>query len=307
MMIKPSGSWVAIPTPFDSRNKVDFGGFRELVDFHVAHGTSMLFCMGSAGEVTMLTPEERYGIIPEMVKLCRGRIPVFFGSTMATTEATVKLAQYAEKEGADGLVFSAPYYLLPSAAAVNEFFLTAMSSVALPVGVYNNPSRTGVMLEPEMIAGFAERCPNFVVDKEAMPSVGHLCEVKRRLGDRVSLMCCDFPKYSILLPLMAMGGQGAANIGGNVIPEEMALMSKAWDSIDQVKACRDTYLKYYDLLKALYFFSNPVCIKAALRMMGLPAGGLRKPYQELGGDKLAELRRLMEELGVFAKYGKSAN
>ena len=64
-------------------------------------------------------------------------------------------------------------------------------------------------------------------------------------------------------------------------------------------------MKYYDLLKALYFFSNPVCIKAALRMMGLPVGALRKPYQELGGSKLEELTRLMEELGVFEKYGRA--
>ena len=304
-MIKPSGSWVAIPTPFDEHNHIDFGVFREIVDFHVEHGTSMLFCMGSAGEVSMLSAEERYAIVPEMIKIAKGRIPVFFGASMPTTEATVKFAQYAEAEGADGLVFSSPYYLLPSTAAVKEFFLTAMQSVKLPVGVYNNPSRTGVMLEPETIVAFADECENFVVDKEAMPSVGHLCEVKRRLGERISIMCCDFPKYSILLPLMAMGGNGAANIGGNVIPEEMALMSRPWDSIEQVQQCRETYFKHYDLLKALYFFSNPVCIKAALRLLGIPVGPLRKPYQELGGAKLEELTRLMTELGVIEKYRRS--
>ncbi|MEA4891089.1 MAG: dihydrodipicolinate synthase family protein [Peptococcaceae bacterium] len=304
-MFKPSGSWVAIPTPFDSHNKVDFGAFQEIIDFHVAHGTSMLFCMGSAGEVSMLSPEERYAIVPQMVKMAKGKLPVFFGSTMATTEATVKLAQYCEAEGADGLVFSAPYYLLPSKQACMEFFTTAMQSVSLPVGIYNNPSRTGVMLEPEMIEEFANQCPNFVVDKEAMGNVGHLCEVKKRLGDRISIMCCDFPKYSILLPLMSIGGNGAANIGGNVIPEEMAIMSRPWNTIEDHIQCRDTYMKYYDLLKALYFFSNPVCIKAALRMMGLPVGALRKPYQELGGSKLEELTRLMEELGVFEKYGRA--
>ncbi len=304
-MFKPSGSWVAIPTPFDSQNKVDFGGFKEIVDFHVAHGTSMVFIMGSAGEVSMLSVEERRSILTEMAKYCKGKIPAFFNATMTSTDATVEMAQFAEAQGADGLVFSAPFYLLPSQAAVKEFFLTAMQSVEIPVGVYNNPSRTGVMLDPEMIGQFADECPNFVVDKEAMPSVGHLCDVKRRIGDRVSLMVCDFPKYSILLPVMAMGGQGAANICGNVIPDEMAEMSKPWDTIEQVNNCKEIYFKHYDLMKALYYFSNPVCIKAALRMMGLPCGALRKPYQELGGSKLEELTRLMEELGVFDKYGRA--
>ncbi len=301
-MFKPSGSWVAIPTPFDKNNRVDFGAFAEIVNFHVAHKTSMLFCMGSAGEVSMLSLEERRAIVPEMVKICKGKIPVFFGSTLSTTEGTVEFAKYCESAGADGLVFTAPYYLLPSQSACREFFITAMQSVRLPVGVYNNPSRTGVMLEPETIGLLHQECPNFVVDKEAMPSVGHLCEVKKLVGDGVSIMCCDFPKYSILLPTMAIGGQGAANIGGNVIPEEMALMSKPWDSIEQVNACRNTYFQYYDLLKMLYLFSNPVCIKAALRILGLPAGQLRKPYQELGGSKLAELEALMQSLGVTEKY-----
>lgn len=302
-MFKPSGSWVAIPTPFDKNNKVDFGVFRTIVDFHLAHHTSMLFCMGSAGEVSMLSMEERRAIVPEMVKICKGRIPVFFGSTLPTTEATVEFAKYCEDCGADGLVFSSPNYLLPSKSAYTEFFLTAMKSVKLPVGIYNNPSRTGVSIDAEVIGRFHAECPNFVVDKEAMPSVGHLCEVKQLVKDEVSIMCCDFPGYSILLPTMAIGGQGAANIGGNVIPEEMALMSKPWDSIGQVNACRETYFRYYKLLKALYTFSNPVCIKAALRILGIPVGNLRKPYQELGGSKLEELTSIMKELGVIEKYG----
>jgi 4-hydroxy-tetrahydrodipicolinate synthase len=265
----------------------------------------MLFIMGSAGEVSMLSVEERYAIITEMVKYCKGKLPAFFNATMTATETTVKLARFAEAEGADGVIFSAPFYLLPSQAAAAEFFLTALQSVKIPAGIYNNPSRTGVMLEPETIGKFADECPNFVVDKEAMPSVGHLSEVKRLIGDRASLMVCDYPKYSILLPVMALGGQGAANICGNVIPEELAEMSKPWDFLEQVNRCRELYFKYYDLMKVLYYFSNPVCIKAALRLLGLPCGALRKPYQELDGAKLEELKGLMEKLGVFAKYGRA--
>jgi len=303
-MIKPSGSWVAIPTPFDSQNKIDYGAFETLINHQIAHGTSMLFCMGSAGEVSLLTPEERYEIVPKIVKMTKGRIPVFFGSTFPTTEATIKFAKYAEAEGADGLVFTAPNYVLPPQTAIKEFFLEAMQSVSIPVGLYNNPSRTGVFVEPETIGALADACPNFVVDKEAMPNVSQLCEVKMRVGDRVSIMCCDFPKYSILLPTMAVGGNGAANIGGNIIPEEMALMSKPWDSIEQVNICRETYFKYYPLLKALYWFSNPICIKAAYNILGLPGGKLRKPYQELSGSKLEELKAIMTELGVIEKYGQ---
>ena len=158
-------------------------------------------------------------------------------------------------------------------------------------------------MNPETMQFLVENCPNFVVDKEAMPNVSQLVEVKKSIGDRVNILCCDYPKYSILLPTLAIGGNGAANIGGNIIPEEMAHMARPWTSMEIVEECRATYFKYYELLKALYWFSNPIVIKAALQIMGLPSGGLREPYQELTGERLVLLHKMLEELNVLEKYG----
>lgn len=58
-MIRPAGSWVAIPTPFGKGNKIDFGAFKVLIDRQIQYGTSELFVLGSAGEVTLLTLEEK--------------------------------------------------------------------------------------------------------------------------------------------------------------------------------------------------------------------------------------------------------
>lgn len=302
-MNKPSGSWVAIPTPYNRDKSIDFGGFETLVDFHIRHGTNMLFCMGSAGEATMMSVEERMSVVHNMVKNCKGRIPVYFGATLNTTQATMDFARYAESEGADGLIFPAPNYLLPPQTAIKQFYLSVMQSVSIPVGIYNNPSRTGINVNPETLEFLAENCPNFVVDKEAMPNVSQLVEVKKRIGDRVNLLCCDYPQYSILIPTLALGGNGAANIGGNIIPEEMARMARPWTSVEIMEECRSTYFKYYELLKALYWFSNPIVIKAALQIMGLPSGGLREPYQELTGERLVLLRNMLDELGILEKYG----
>ena len=85
--------------------------------------------------------------------------------------------------------------------------------------------------------------------------------------------------------------------------EEMAQMARPWTSMQIAEECRATYFKYYDLLKAFYWFSNPIVIKAALNLLGLPAGGLREPYQPLMGKKLEELKALLDAYGVTAKYG----
>jgi 4-hydroxy-tetrahydrodipicolinate synthase len=303
-MFRPTGSWVAMPTPYNADGSIDFGGFKILIDRQIQYGTSELFLMGSAGENTMLALDERREIVRRIVKMTKGRIPVFFGSTLPATDASVEFAKFAEAEGADGLIFTVPAYLLPPQTAVLEYFRACMGAVKIPVGVYNNPTRVGVHIEIETLVALANEFPNFIVDKEAMPNVSQLVQVKRRLGDRLNILCCDYPKYSIVLPTLAVGGNGTANIGGNVIPEEMARLSRPWISFEQVEESRKLYLQWYPLLEALYWFSNPIVIKAALKVLGLPSGGIRRPYPELEGEKLEQLRRIMTEMGVVAKYGQ---
>ena len=150
-MKKPTGSWVAIPTPFNNTGSIDFGGFETLIDFHVAHGTSMLLVMGSAGEVSLLTYEERKAIVTKVSTYAKGKLPVFFGASLPTTAQTIEFATFAESEGADGLVFTAPPYLLLTQTALYQFLREAMGAVSIPVGIYNNPTRVVVNINPEKI------------------------------------------------------------------------------------------------------------------------------------------------------------
>jgi len=294
-----------MPTPYNRDGSIDFVGFQTLIDRQIRYGTSELFLMGSAGENTLLTLDERREIVRRIVKMTKGRIPVFFGSTLPSTDASVEFAKFAEAEGADGLIFTVPAYLLPPQSAVLDYFRACMGAVTIPVGVYNNPTRVAVHIEVETLVALANEFPHFVVDKEAMPNVSQLVQVKRRLGDRLNILCCDYPKYSIVLPTLAVGGNGTANIGGNIIPEEMAHLSRPWAGFEQVEESRKLYLHWYPLLEALYWFSNPIVIKAALKVLGLPSGGIRRPYPELEGEKLAQLTQIMTEMGVVAKYGRN--
>ncbi len=136
-----------------------------------------------------------------------------------------------------------------------------------------------------------------------MPHVSQLVEVKRRLGDRINILCCDYPRYSIVIPTLALGGAGTANIGGNIIPEEAARYSRPWTSMEIMAECREAYFRWYPLLQELYHLSNPVVIKAALNILGLPGGHLRKPYLDYEGPRYDALKRMMAEMGVIEKYG----
>ena len=253
--------------------------------------------------MTLLTLEEKKQIVHEVIKMVNGRIPVFFSAASFTTQMSIDFAKYCEKEGADGVIFTVPPYVLIPQTAAYAHMEACMSSIGIPCGIYNNPSRLGVQVLPETIKKLSDDHPNFVVDKEALPSVEQLVQVQRLTKGKVKIMCCDYPKYSIVIPTLAVGGTGTANIGGNIIPEECAKYSRPWTSVQIMEECREEYFKWFPLLQKLYDFSNPIVIKAALNILGLPGGHLRKPYQDYGGHRLAELEQMMGEMGVIDKYG----
>lgn len=302
MAINLTGSWVAMPIPFTKKNEIDFDGFKVLIDRQIRYGTNQLFVLGSAAEVSLLTTDEKKEIISQTIRIVDRRIPVFFSAASNTTDGEIEMAKFAESQGADGVIFTIPPYVLIPQEDAFLHLDTVMGATSLPCGIYNNPSRLGVQVEPETINRLADRHPNFVVDKEATGSVYQLVQVQRLTEGKVKIMCCDSPWYAIALPTLAVGGTGFANIGGNIIPEEAAKYSRPWTSIDIVNESRKEYFKYFPLLQELYEVSNPVVIKAALNLLGLPGGHVRRPYQDYDGEGLKRLEKVMTELGVFEKY-----
>jgi len=302
-LLKPSGSWVAICTPFNRDESIDFGGFQTLVEFQARWGTSGILVMGSTGETTLLSPEERRRIIDRVVALAKDtKIPAFFGCTCLTTKDTVALSRYAEAAGADGILLVVPPYVAPPQDAVYEFFRTVATSVRIPVAIYNNPSRVIVNIEATTVLKLAE-IENVVADKEAMGNLQQLEQVMAGSRGRLHVLVCDWPKFGIILPVLALGGHGTANVAGNIIPKEMAAMSRPWTSWKDVEEARHLYLEHVPILEAVYALSNPVAVKACMNYLGLPAGPPRRPLLEISREKFAPLRETLDRFRLKEKYG----
>ena len=306
-LIYPEGSWVALITPFDAEGKLDIQGFERLVDFQVSNGTGGLLLMGSTGEPTSLAQEERRAIIQEMAPYCRGKIPVFFGVTCGSTDMTIELAQFAQEKGADGILVVVPPYIAPPQSAVFDYLKTVCRSVDISVAIYNNPARVIVNIDPPTIARLVEACPNLVADKEAVPSVVQLASVMEGTKGRLRLLCCDAPNYALVIPTLGMGGHGTANVTGNVAPREMAELSKPWGSWEDVVKGRSLYFEYLPLMEAAYSATNPVAIKAMVKLMALPSGDPRPPLPKIEGNKLKPLEEVIGRFKLREKYGRKAD
>jgi 4-hydroxy-tetrahydrodipicolinate synthase len=299
--VKPKGSFVALVTPMNRDGSVDYEGFRTLLDWHAENGTEAVLIMGSTGEVSMLSPEERRRIVSETVKMKPGNMLIYFGITGNNTETTIAYARHAAAEGADGAIMAAPAYICADNAAITDYALEVLDSTELAMGFYNNPPRVKTDLHWTDLLRLAEH-PNMVVLKESTTRVGQVAQICAARPD-MSIMCCCSPNLGLVIPTMALGGHGTANMTGNIIPREMAVISKPWESGADAFACREAWLRNLPMLHFAYAAINPVAIKTLMRAVGLPSGPLRKPLRPAPPDLLAEGLRVFTELGLAEAYG----
>ncbi|MFE0017309.1 4-hydroxy-tetrahydrodipicolinate synthase family protein [Mesorhizobium sp. NPDC059054] len=301
--LKISGSFVALVTPFNENGAVDFGAFRSLLDFQRRHGTAAVLIMGSTGETSMLSPEEKRAIIVECSKMKTADMAIFYGCTGNNTDTTIANVRFARDNGADGAILAAPSYICAPESDIESFFLEVADATDLPLGVYNNPPRVKTDLHWEQLLRIFKH-PNYVIHKESTARVGQVAQVLAGRPD-VSVMCCDSPNLGLVVPTMSLGGHGTANMTGNIAPAELAVISRPWNSHVEAGDFKEAYLNLLPLLHYTYSAINPVAVKSLMKALGMPVGALRKPLTSLQGEALVKGVRVIEALGLDRKYGFS--
>ncbi|MCI4032523.1 4-hydroxy-tetrahydrodipicolinate synthase family protein [Dickeya dianthicola] len=298
---KIEGSFVALITPFNHNGSVDFGAFETLLQFQEQNGTAAVLIMGSTGEVSMLSPEERREIIRRTARFNSGKMKIFFGCTGNNTDTTIDYVRFAKDNGADGAIIAAPAYICASESDIEHYFLEIADATDLPLGIYNNPPRVKTDLHWTSLLRIFKH-PNYVIHKESTTRVGQVAQVLAGNPD-VSVMCCDSPNLGLVIPTMSLGGHGTANMTGNIAPAELAAISRPWREAGDAERFRNAYQHLLPLLHYTYSAINPVAVKSLMKAVGLPAGSLRRPLRSLDGDALEHGVRIVAELGLREKYG----
>src|ERR1700719_1471666 len=298
--MKLQGSFVALITPFNADGAVDFGAFRTLIDFHERHGTAAVLIMGSTGETSLLSPEEKKRIVVETARM-KGKMPIFFGCTGNNTESTIASVRFARDNGADGAILAAPAYICAPESDIERFFLDVADATDLPLGIYNNPPRVKSDLNWDNLIRIFKH-PNYVVHKESTARVGQVAQVLAAKPD-VAVMCCDSPNLVLVVPTMSLGGHGTANMTGNIAPAELATISTPWVSYAEAENFKREYLRLLPLLHFTYSAINPVAVKSLMKALGMPSGDLRKPLTGLDAEALGKGLRIVADLGLDKAYG----
>ncbi len=301
------GAFTALVTPFSAAGSIDKPAFGALVRRQIDACIDGLVLAASTGESPTLSPEEREWLVGTAVEIaserpsrCRVRIVANTGSN--DTAATIRATRRAAELGADAAMCVAPYYNKPDQRMIEAHFRAIADDGALPLIVYNVPSRTGVNVEPATLMRLAEH-PRIVAVKEASASMDQIATILRERPAGFSVMAGD---DVWTLPMISMGGDGVICTCANEIPGEMAAMCAAafagdWDT------ARRIHERWLPLMKANFVGGpNPVPVKAALALMGLTTDMVRLPLLPLEEAYRARLRLVLETTGALELDGAAA-
>lgn len=288
-----SGLTVALVTPMNSDGTVNENLLRELVDDHVTAGTDCVSPVGTTGESPTLSHEEHERVISEVVQIVAGRAKVMAGTGSNSTAEALRLTRWAAKEGADASLQVAPYYNKPTQEGMYQHFKAIAEDIELPICVYNIPGRTGKNIEPETIARLAE-ISNITMVKEATGSLDQ-CSQILNATDLTVLSGDD----SLTLPMMSVGAEGVISVAGNIVPEDVISMVSSALAGDFSEAQRWHHRLFPLCRDMLGISTNPIPIKAAMRMLGRDTGQLRLPMTPLNKSEEARLRSTLSNYGLI--------
>lgn len=288
------GLMTALVTPFDDNRTIDTQAWEKHLDYQLEGGVDGLVVCGTTGESPTFSDEEFEYLVKSAVKKADGNCPVIAGSGTNATNKSIHRSKIARDAGADGLLIVAPYYNKPTQRGLVEHYTTIADAVDIPLIVYNVPGRTSVNILPHTVAELA-RHPNIVAVKEASGNISQVMDV-------IDAVPLDFTVLSgddaMTLPLIAAGGDGLVSVASNEVPELMSRYVGHCLDDDLVKA-RELHYRLLPLLKANFWESNPIPVKAALAMMGRMKNVLRPPLVPMSIEQEEKLREVLKKLGLL--------
>ena len=288
------GSMVALVTPFKG-GRVDEPALRELVEFHIKNGTDVLVPCGTTGESPTLSHDEHRRVIELTVEAANKRVSVVAGTGSNSTAEAIDLTRYAKQAGADGALLVLPYYNKPTQAGLIAHCRAVANAADLPLILYNIPGRTGVNMLPETLAVLADH-PYIVGMKEATGNLEQMTQDIVLCGDKLSFLSGD---DTLTLPLLAVGGRGVISVVANIVPRDVADLTRAFLGGDWKRA-REIHLKLFPLCQAMFYETNPIPVKTAMTLLGMIGGELRLPLSPMSEPNLNRLKAAIRAYGLLS-------
>lgn len=290
------GAGVALITPFNEDETVNYDMLGELIERQIAGKTDAIIVCGTTGEPATMTEEEKLAVIKYAVEKTAGRIPVIAGTGGNATSVVIDFSKKAEALGVDGLLVVTPFYNKATQNGLYAHYKEVAKLVSLPIIMYNVPSRTGCNIAPETAVRLARDCENIVGIKEASGNISQVAKLAKQAGGILDIYSGNDDQ---VIPILSLGGIGVISVLSNVAPKAAHDMVMEYLEGDRKKAAA-LQLDYLDLINALFCEVNPIPVKGAMNLMGYNVGKLRLPLTEIEDAHRELVKKCLKEAGLIA-------
>lgn len=289
-----TGAGVAIVTPMNPDESINFDRLGQIIDNQIENGTDAIVICGTTGESATMTDQEHVDCIEYAVKRVNGRVPVIAGAGSNHTSYAVWMSKEAKRVGADALLHVTPYYNKTSQTGLIRHFNAVADATDLPIILYNVPSRTGVNITPTTYRELAKH-PNIVAAKEASGNISQIAQIAQACGDELDLYSGNDDQ---IVPLLSLGAKGVISVLSNIMPRETHDICRLFFE-GKIAESRALQLKLLPLINALFSDVNPIPVKEAMNMMSWGCGECRLPLVSMQPQAKEHLRILMQEQGLI--------
>jgi 4-hydroxy-tetrahydrodipicolinate synthase len=289
------GAGVALITPFNTDESVDFDKLEKVIDYQIENGTDSIIICGTTGEASTMSHEEQLEVVKACVDHVNKRVPVIAGAGSNCTREAVYLAKESAKIGVDGLLVVTPYYNKATQGGLVNYYTEIAKSSDAPIIMYNVPGRTGCNIQPQTAAKLVKDVDTIVAIKEASGNISQVAKL-------MSLTQGDIDLYSgnddQITPILSLGGKGVISVLSNVVPRETHEIVASYLAGD-VKKSRELQLKYIELIDALFCEVNPIPVKKAMAELGYCTGTVRGPLTEMEPAHAEQMIAIMKKLNIL--------
>lgn len=283
----------AMVTPFDEDLKVDYKRAEELAVRLIKSGSDGLVVAGTTGESPTLTHDEEFELFKVVKSAIGKKGKLIAGTGSNSTQTAINSTKRAEKIGVDGALVVVPYYNKPPQEGLYQHFKKIAENTSLPIIMYNIPSRTGINLAAETIIKLQE-IKNIVGLKDSTGNLEQAAEIRKKMRKDFIIYSGD---DSMTLPLLSIGASGVVSVASHLVGKQIKKMIEEYFK-GNFKSAKDIHLKLLLLFKVLFITTNPIPIKAALKICGFSCGGLRPPLIEANEKEKEQIKKVLKEYNL---------
>jgi len=270
------GTGVALVTPFKKDKSIDFKALEKLVNYQIDNGIDYLVVMGTTGESTTLSKNEKNQVKQKVSEVNNGRLPIVLGIGGSNTEAVINEIRETDISGIDAILSVAPYYNKPTQEGFYQHFAAIARASSKPIILYNVPGRTAKNMLPETVIRLASDFENIIAVKEAGNNVHQYLELLKNKPEEFLVISGD---DDLALGIVLAGGAGVISVIGQAYPKQFSDMIRIGLS-GKSKESYNIHFKLMDIINYIFEENNPAGVKSVLNKLKICESFVRLPLVE---------------------------